>query len=128
MNEQSDIVNEHSDFELYSLLVTDNTLMSKEFGVILDELIKARKISVRQFAKDIGQKPSTVNEWTGKNARFPASPEILKDIANYFQISIHELLYGEPDKNSFPISELLQKTEIHTGLYEITIKKVDQKK
>lgn len=102
--------------------------MSKEFGVILDELIKARKISVRQFAKDIGQKPSTVNEWVGRNGRFPTSPEILKDIANYFQITIHELLYGEPEKNTIPITELFQKKDIFSGTFEITIKKVDQKK
>lgn len=128
MHEPSGKLNECSDFRHNDFVLTDNKIMSKEFGVILDELIKARKISVRQFAKEIGQKPSTVNEWVGKNGRFPTSPEILKDIANYFQISIHELLYGEPDKNSFPIAGLLQKTEIHTGLYEITIKKVEQKK
>ena len=125
----SDKVSEGSDLKLNNFIVSDNIPMSnKEFGTILEQLIKARKISVRQFAKEIGQKPSSVNEWTGKNARFPTSPAILKDIANYFSISVHELLYGEPDKNTFPISELLQKTEIHTGLYEITIKKVDQKK
>lgn len=116
-----------SDIGQFFCTITDNYNMGKEFGVILEGLIKSRKISVRQFAKEIGQNQSTVSEWVGKNGRFPKSPDILKTIAKYFNVTIHELLYGEPEESQFQISELLEKTEIHTGLYEITIKKVTKK-
>lgn len=103
--------------------MTDNIVMSKEFGVILEDLIKSRNLSVRQFSKDIGLKPSTVNEWIGKNGRFPSSPDIIKKLARYFEITVHELLYGEPEESS-SLDKILNKEEVFSGVYEITLKKV----
>jgi transcriptional regulator with XRE-family HTH domain len=117
------MVNDMSDDYKQFENILDNTSMSKEFGLILEDLIRAKNISVRQFAKDIGQKPTTVNEWVGRNGRFPASPENLKAIALYFNISIHELLYGEPDPAYSDLTNIFDQPEIK-GLYEITIRKV----
>ncbi|MCB0390546.1 MAG: helix-turn-helix transcriptional regulator [Bdellovibrionales bacterium] len=97
------------------------------FGINLEKLIKEKGWSIRQFAKRIGVSPKTCQEWCGKEGRFPNSPDILKDIADVFEVSIHELLFGEPDPREM-IGAILDKTEIHTGLYEITIKKVKEKK
>lgn len=93
------------------------------FGKTLESLINRHNLSVRQFAQKIGVSPKTVNEWVGKSGRFPGNPDSLKKIADLFDITIHELIYGEPDPREF-LGSILEKTEIHTGLYEVTIKKV----
>ena len=41
-------------------------------------------------------------------------------------VSVHYLLYGEEDPKSI-IGELLEKAEIMTGLFEITVKKISKK-
>lgn len=97
------------------------------FGKNLEKLLKEKNLSVRQFAKKIGVSPKTAQEWVGKEGRFPNSPDILKDISDLFDVSLHDLLFGEPDPREM-IGAILEKTEIHTGLYEITIKKVKEKK
>lgn len=96
------------------------------FGKTLESLIEKHNMSVRQFAQEIGVSPKTAQEWVGKEGRFPSNPESLKKIANLFDITIHELIYGEPDPREF-LGAILEKTEIHTGLYEITVKKVKVK-
>ena len=106
---------------------SERSSMGKSFGKILEELIKHHNMSISQFAKKIGVSPKTAQEWVGSRGRFPNSPKIIKNIANEFNISVHELLYGEPDPTSL-IGAILEKTEIHTGLYEINIRKVKVKK
>jgi transcriptional regulator with XRE-family HTH domain len=86
----------------------------------------ANNLSGRQFAKDIGVNQKTVSSWLGDNGSFPSDPLVIKKIAEKFDISVHELLFGEQDPKSL-LGELLNKTEVHTGLYEITIKKVNVK-
>jgi transcriptional regulator with XRE-family HTH domain len=96
------------------------------FGEILERLLRQNNLSGRQFAKDVGINNKTVSSWIGEGGSFPSDPMVIKKIAIRFNISVHELLYGEPDPRSL-LGELLNKTEMHTGLYEITIKKLHVK-
>ena len=96
------------------------------FGKTLENLITKKNMSIRQFAQAIDVSPKTAQEWVGKEGRFPSNPEIIKKIANLFEISVHELLYGEADPREF-LGSILEKTEIHTGLYEITVRRVNIK-
>ena len=106
----------------------DNIRMEKTmFGKTLEQLIKQQSMSIRQFAKAIDVSPKTAQEWVGKEGRFPSNPDVLKKIANLFDVTIHELIYGEADPREF-LGSILEKTEIHTGMYEITVKKVKVKK
>lgn len=98
-----------------------------EFGVNLEKLLEESGVSITQLAKEIGVGKSTVQEWVGKGGRFPSSPKHIKSIAEYFGITTHELMYGVQDQNGL-IGQLLNKTMIHSGLYEISISKVDMKK
>lgn len=98
-----------------------------EFGVNLEKLLEESGVSITKLAKEIGVGKSTVQEWVGKGGRFPSSPKHIKSIAEYFEITTHELMYGVLDQNSL-IGQILNKTLIHTGLYEISISKVDMKK
>lgn len=96
------------------------------FGKILERLLRQNNLSGRQFAKEIGINNKTVSSWIGDGGSFPSDPQVIKRIAIRFNVSVHELLFGEPDPKSL-LGELLNKTEVHTGLYEITIKKVTVK-
>ncbi|MCX6111907.1 MAG: helix-turn-helix transcriptional regulator [Proteobacteria bacterium] len=98
--------------------------MNRTFGEILEMLLEKNHLSVRKFSTEIKVSPKTVGEWIGKNGRFPNSPSIIKRIADYFNISVHELLYDEIDPTSI-IDSFLNKTEIYSGYYKLTIEKVD---
>lgn len=98
----------------------------KSFGENLQELMRKRNLSSKELALALSVPVRTVSEWIGSGGRTPRDLSALKKLADYFRCSIHFLLFGEEDpKNS--INALLEKTEIHTGLYEITIKKVNPK-
>ena len=98
-----------------------------EFGENLEKLLEQSGVSITQLAKGIGVGKSTVQEWVGKGGRFPSSPKHIKSIAQFFGTTVHELMFGTADQNSL-IGQILNKTLIHTGLYEISISKVDVKK
>lgn len=98
----------------------------KSFGEVLEELINLHDISVASLARKTDINPKTLSEYIGKDGRFPSSPEVLVKLAKFFNCSVHELLTGEPDPNSV-IGSILDKVEVHTGLYEISIKKVNIK-
>lgn len=97
------------------------------FGQILEQLMKERRLAPKHIAKELGVPLRTVQEWIGTGARkMPRDPDVLKDLATYFKVSVHYLLYGYEDDNGL-LSDILEKTEIHTGLYEITVKRVSSR-
>lgn len=100
--------------------------MKRNFGEILHSLMKERRISGRSLAKEIGVPYKKLQEWLGPGARMPRDPEVLKKVSDYFNVTIHFLLFGEEEPRSL-IGEFLDKTEIHTGFYEITVKRVNTK-
>jgi transcriptional regulator with XRE-family HTH domain len=97
------------------------------FGRNLESLMQEKNLSTRTLAKNINLPYKTVQEWLGANFRMPRDPQVLKKLAEYFDCSVYFLLFGEEDPKSL-IGEILEKTEIHTGIYEISIKKVKTKK
>ena len=128
MSDNSSISGESSDLtdKFLDLGKYFKNAMKKTFGVILESLMQERRISIRQLAKELGVPPKTVQEWVGQNGRTPRHSESIKKLAEFFQCSIHYLLFGEEDPNN-PLNAILEKTEIHTGLYEISIRKVKTK-
>jgi hypothetical protein len=96
------------------------------FGNTLEALMKKRNVSARELAKAIDEPQKTVNDWLVYKTRIPRDPQALKKLSEFFQVSIHFLLFGQEDPKSL-LEALLEKTEIHTGLYEISIKKVSKR-
>ena len=88
--------------------------------------MKQKNLSVRTLSKQINTPYKTVQEWVGTNSRMPRDPEVLRKLSEFFNCSVYYLLFGKEDPKSL-IGEILEKTEIHTGMYEITIKKVKTK-
>lgn len=92
-----------------------------DFGKRLEALCKARGISANELSRKISVSSKTIYEWIGASGRIPRDPEHLRALSQLFSVSIEFLLFGE--ERSITIDSLISKTEIHTGLYEITIKK-----
>ncbi|MGE0171188.1 MAG: helix-turn-helix domain-containing protein [Oligoflexales bacterium] len=100
--------------------------MTNTFGGNLKRLMEDANLSARELALKIDVPVKTLTEWLGPGYRMPRNPGHLKKISQFFNCSIHHLLFGEEDPQSI-IGSILEKTEIHTGLYEISIKKVRAK-
>jgi transcriptional regulator with XRE-family HTH domain len=67
----------------------------------------------------------TIGDWL--TGRVPRDLDGVRRAALYFGVPVHYLLFGEEDaKNA--VADFLEKSEIHTGIYEISIKKVIPKK
>ncbi|MDD4976579.1 MAG: hypothetical protein PHY93_19645 [Bacteriovorax sp.] len=104
---------------------TKNHIM-KTFGEILEDLMASKRVSISILAKDLAVPAKTVQEWVGKGGRVPRNLESIKKLSEYFDVSVHYLLFGEEDARSI-VNDILEKTEIHTGMYEVTIRKVRPK-
>lgn len=100
--------------------------MESNFGHTLQALMDERRTSGRELAAAIDVPYKTIQEWLGSKSRMPRDPEALRRLAEFFGCSVHYLLFGEEDPHGL-VGEILEKTEIHTGLYEITIRKVRSK-
>ena len=96
----------------------------KSFGQSLQDLMNTRRESAKDLSKVIGVSAKTIQEWIGKGGRMPRKQEHIKALAEHFNVTVHVLLFGEEDPQSL-VGELLRKAEVHTGLYEISIRKVE---
>ena len=92
-----------------------------EFAKTLKTLLRQKATSTNELAREINTSPKTIADWL--TGRTPRDLDAVKRCAEFFDVSVHFLLYGQEDKKSL-IEEILQKSEIHTGLYEISIRKV----
>lgn len=96
-----------------------------EFAKTLKTVMRQQAISTAELAKEINVSPKTIADWL--TGRTPRDLDAVKRCADHLKVSVHYLLYGQDDRSSL-IEDILHKTEIHSGLYEITIKKVSPKK
>lgn len=90
----------------------------------LRALIRRNGLTITSLAKDIGVSAKTVNEWLA--GRSPRDMNAVKRCAERLGVSLHYLLFGENENADF-LQDVLKKTVLHTGLYEITVKKVSSK-
>lgn len=96
------------------------------FGTRLETLCEREGISANELSRRITVSRKTVHEWVGSSGRMPRDPMHIKKLCEFFKVSSSWLLWGEDEKIS-TIESLISKTEIHTGMYEVTIKKVGSK-
>lgn len=100
--------------------------VKKNFGVNLKELMKAKRVSPGDLAKELGLPYKTVQDWLASGDRMPRNPEVIRKISQFFGCSIEFLLFGEESKPA--IEELFSSVAIHSGLYRITFEKILEKK
>lgn len=95
-----------------------------EFAKTLRTLIRQRASTTGELAKEINVSPKTINDWL--TGRTPRDLDAVRRCAEFFNVSVHFLLYGEEDRKNF-IEDILEKTELHVGLYEITVRRVTKR-
>ena len=61
----------------------------------LDKLMKQKKLTRRQLAKEVGLPPSTISSWYSRGYE-NVTLKVLSKISTYFNISIEELVNGQP--------------------------------
>lgn len=89
-------------------------------------LCEQMNIKPNELARRISIPRTSVHEWVGSAGRIPRDPQHLKKLCDFFNVSASFLLWGEEEKTT-TLESLISKTEIHTGMYEIILKKVDPK-
>lgn len=95
-----------------------------EFDKTLKRLIRERGTTTGELAKKINVPSKTISDWL--TGRTPRDLDAVKRCAEALGVSVHYILYGEDDRKSL-IGEILEKTEIHTGMYEVSIRRVTSK-
>lgn len=92
-------------------------IKNMKFKENLKILINRRNLSQTNFANLIGKKPSNVSSWT---KGVVPSIEIIKEIADFFKVSIDELVYKDLEKTNKGIEakQNLNLQENNTALNE----------
>lgn len=94
--------------------------MAIQIGSTLKTLLKVRRMTLKEVSKATGVPSSTLSEWL--NNRSPKNPEQIRKVAQYMNVSLHYLLFGEEDSQE-PIQKIL-KEDFFQGTFEISIKRV----
>ena len=61
----------------------------------LDKLMEQKKLTRRQLAKEVGLPPSTISSWYSRGCE-NVTLKVLIRVASYFNVSIEELVNGQP--------------------------------
>lgn len=96
------------------------TVMKLQIGANLRKIIKDRRLTLKEISLATGVPSTTIAEWT--NNRAPKNPVQMKLVANFLEVSIHYLLFGEEDTQE-PINKIL-KEDFFSGTFEINIRRV----
>lgn len=86
-------------------------------------LMKEKKLSLAELSRKTGISKPTIHGWT--TGRRIMDPMQLKKISQTLEVSVHELLYGEPDPYAPYSRELLE--EIFSGDVRISIHRIGNK-
>ena len=90
---------------------------------ILPALLKTKGLSIRQASKATNVPQSTLNSWTQKNAK-PTELASLKTLADFLNVSVDYLLWGEKQKTNI---DELETDILLSGLFKIRLEKVKEK-
>ena len=85
----------------------------------LESLIEEHGINTSKLAKLTGIPNSTISDWLGGSN--PKNITQVKKVANYFNISVDYLCFGEPQRAE-NINEY--KDEINAGVFEVVLRRV----
>lgn len=94
---------------------------------VLKDLLKNRRLTLKEVSLASGVAVSTLGEWL--NNRQPKSPVQVKKVANTLEVSLNYLLFGEPDRyERINLTQALGD-EVLSGVFEINVRrvKIDEK-
>jgi len=88
------------------------------------KLCKQRGWSLAKLARQSGIPTQTLHGWT--TGRTAINMEHVKKVATVLQVSIHQLIFGEPDPFESSSDEILK--EIFTGDIRVTLHRIERKR
>jgi len=98
-----------------------------EIAKKLKMLLRAKEMHVSQLARATKVPRQTLDNWL--SGQEPRSIKQVKTIANYFEISVDELCFGQkvkPKANEDVIERF--EDEINAGVFEVILRKIKSSK
>jgi len=95
-----------------------------KLGLKLVALCKKKGWSLARLSREAGVPHQTIHNWT--TGRTSINPVQIKKVATALQISIHDLLFDEPDPFEADSETLLR--EIFSGDVRVTLHRIERKR
>lgn len=95
-----------------------------QFRKMLVHFCKGKGWTLGQLAKTSGVPRATLHGWT--TGRSALDLNQVKKVALALEVSLHELIFGEPDPYEVPTDELLK--ELFTGDVRVSIHRIERKR
>jgi len=95
-----------------------------KLGSKLSKICKEKSLSLSRLSKEAGVPLATVHAWT--TGRKSINPDQLRKVALVLKISVHELMFDEPDPHEAVSGEILK--EIFSGDVRVTLHKIEHRK
>ena len=90
---------------------------------MLTKSLKHKGWTLNRLAKETRIPPSTLHGW--KTGRSAADLDELRKVADALQVSLHELIFGEPDPHHSASTDVLR--ELFTGDVRVTLHRIERK-
>lgn len=94
-----------------------------KLGKKINQLCKERGLSVSRLAKEAGVPIQTVHAWT--TGRKSINPDQIRKVASVLKVSIHQLMFDEPDPFEVMDTEILE--ELFSGDVRVTVHRINKK-
>ena len=95
-----------------------------KIGLKLQKVCRDRRLSFSRLAKLAGVPLATLHAWT--TGRKSINPDQIKKVAAVLEISLHELLFDEPDPFETKSTEILK--EIFSGDVRVTLHRIERRR
>ena len=86
---------------------------------ILKELIQSKGMTISALAKSTKVSPQTIHNWL--SGAEPRSIKQVKEVAEYFNVSLDYLCFGESETFNQTVETL--QDEIRAGVFEVILRK-----
>lgn len=94
-----------------------------KFPAQLRHLLKQHDMTVSQLGRAVKISPKTIYSWL--SGQSPRDISQVKTLANYFSISLDELVFGEAPKTKTTFEDY--REEINAGTFEVILRRAKQK-
>lgn len=95
--------------------------MTIKIKTILKKLLYEHDLTAAQLARATKIPPQTINNWL--SGQEPRGLSQLKNVADYFKISVDHLVYGVQERvNKEPLNDFSE--EINAGIFEVVLRRI----
>jgi transcriptional regulator with XRE-family HTH domain len=96
-----------------------------KFGQVLKRLLKSQRRTLKEVSRDTGIPYSTLHTWLEN--RQPKDILKAQQLADYFGISLHQLLFDQPDARDESFSGQIpnKNSDFFKGIFEVTVRRVE---